>query len=206
MNNIGFVCSGDGSHLASFEDYAGYIDRMIYIQELDQFDLHDFRALVVPDFSDREALDRHSAQLNDYLAKGGFLSVFEPNRADMWISVAELEWFDRKAKDWLYWTKPGGRLEVYYPTPQHSLARAMPVEDMSWHFFGAYRLPPGATPILNLDEDEGCLMFDLPLDGGGRLLVSTIDPHAHNGHRFMPATTRFLNRFYPWLLSEVSVG
>lgn len=40
--------------------------------------------------------------------------------------------------------------------------------------------------------------------GTGRLIASTIDPHTHHGRRFMPATTRFLNGFYPWLKAEVS--
>ena len=67
------------------------------------------------------------------------------------------------------------------------------------HFFGAFEFMEGARPVLNLDNDEGCLMFDQEIPGGGRLIATTIDPHSHHGHRFMPATTRFLNRFYPWL-------
>jgi hypothetical protein len=83
------------------------------------------------------------------------------------------------------------------------MARAIPLADMCWHFFGAFRLPTDATPILNLDNDEGCLVYDQPVPGGGRLIASTIDPHTHHGRRFMPATTRFLNGFYPWLKREV---
>jgi hypothetical protein len=47
-------------------------------------------------------------------------------------------------------------------------------------------------------------MFDYELPGGGRLLATTIDPHTHHGRRFMPATTRFLTRFYPWLRETVA--
>lgn len=34
------------------------------------------------------------------------------------------------------------------------MARAIPLADMCWHFFGACRFPKNATPILNLDNDE----------------------------------------------------
>ena len=117
--------------------------------------------------------------------------------------VVEVQWFSRETEDWKWWMKPGGRMEAYQPNPDHSMARAIPLSDMCWHFFGAFRLPDGATPILNLDNDEGCLMYDQAVAGGGRLIASTIDPHTHHGRRFMPATTRFLNGFYPWLKREV---
>lgn len=201
---IGYVCSGSDSHLATFEDFSGYIEEMIYIQELDQHDLSRFGAVVVPDFSDQEALRRHARQLNAYLAGGGFLVAFEPVRMDTWIDVVDIPWSERTCKDWKWWMKPGGRLEVYQPEPKHPMAKTIPLADMSWHFFGCFGPIAGARQILNLDDDEGCLMFDLALPAGGRLIGSTIDPHSHNGHRFMPATTRFLRRFYPWLKAEIS--
>jgi hypothetical protein len=43
------------------------------------------------------------------------------------------------------------------------------------------------------------------LEGGGRLMLSTLDPHLHNGERFMPATTRVLRLFYPWLNRELGI-
>lgn len=201
---IGYVCSGSDSHLATFEDFAGYLDQMIYLREIASYDLNLFGAVVIPDFSDQSLLHRHSRQLNAYLADGGFLIVFEPVRMDTWIDVVDIPWFERPTADWKWWMKPGGRLEVYQPEPKHPLAEAIPVEDMSWHFFGAFQFFDGARPILNLDGDEGCLMFDYRTQGGGRLIGATIDPHSHNGHRFMPATTRFLQRFYPWLKAEIA--
>jgi len=36
-------------------------------------------------------------------------------------------------------------------------------------------------------------------------MVSTLDPHVHNGARFMPATTRFLRAIYPWLNRELGI-
>ena len=57
---------------------------------------------------------------------------------------------------------------------------------------------------LNLDNDAGSLFLDFKnLPNGGRLIVTSLDPHHHNGHRFMPATTAFLIKFYPWLNKEM---
>jgi len=203
MQDIGFICSGDGAQLQCFEDYRDYLDAMLYLPELERYDLTAFRAVVVPDFSNQDQLRRHGPRFDSYLRGGGFLVVFEPNRMDEWLSAARVQWFARETEDWKWWMRPGGRMEAYQPTPLHSMARAIPLADMCWHFFGAFRLPDGAVPILNLDGDEGCLMYEQQLEGNGRLLASTIDPHTHHGRRFMPATTRFLNGFYPWLKAEV---
>jgi hypothetical protein len=203
---IGFVSSGDGAHLQCFEDFSALIDAEIYLRTLDGIDLATFAAIVVPDFSNQDLLHRHSRQISDYLAGGGLLVVFEPNRMHEWLEGAEVQWFARETEDWKWWMRPGGRMEAYQPEPLHPMARAIPLADMCWHFFGAFRLPEGARPILNLDDDEGCLIYDQLLPGGGRLIASTIDPHTHHGRRFMPATTRFLNGFYPWLKREVSRG
>ena len=63
--------------------------------------------------------------------------------------------------------KPGGRMEAYQPQPKHPMAQAIGLEAMCWHFFGAFRFADGAAPILNLDNDEGCMMYDQRLPGGG---------------------------------------
>lgn len=202
MKDIGFITSGDGAHLQCAIDYRAWIDDEIYLRRLDRADLTNYRAIVVPDFSNQDLLRRHARQLNDYLEGGGFLIVFEPNRMDEWLDCTEVQWFSRETEDWKWWMKPGGRMEAYQPEPKHPMAEAIPLADMCWHFFGAFRLPADAAPILNLDNDEGCLVYDQTV-GRGRLIASTIDPHTHHGRRFMPATTRFLNGFYPWLKREV---
>lgn len=203
MKDIGFVTSGDGAQLQCFRDFERYLDEEIYLRHLDRVDLSQFKSVVIPDFSNQALLRAHARQLNDYLARGGFLIVFEPNRMDEWLDVVEVQWFSRETEDWKWWMRPDGRMEAYQPAPHHSMAEAIPLADMCWHFFGAFRIPENATPILNLDNDEGGLIYDQTLAGGGRLIASTIDPHTHHGRRFMPATTRFLNGFYPWLKAEV---
>jgi hypothetical protein len=203
VKDIGFVTSGDGEKLQCYLDFREYIDDELYLRTLDRVDLADYRAVVIPDFSNQDLLRRHARQISDYLGNGGFLIVFEPNRMDEWLDAVEVQWFSRETEDWKWWMKPGGRMEAYQPEPLHPMAQAILLKDMCWHFFGAFRLPVGAMPILNLDNDEGCLIYDQKVGRNGRLIASTVDPHTHHGRRFMPATTRFLNGFYPWLKAEV---
>ena len=123
MKDIGFIMSGDGSQLATYEDYAAYLDDSIYLRTVDKADLTAYRAIVIPDFSNQQLLRHHARQINDYLDQGGFLIVFEPNRMDQWLDVVEVPWFERETEDWKWWTVPGGRLEVYQPEPKHPMTR-----------------------------------------------------------------------------------
>jgi hypothetical protein len=100
LKDIGFITSGDGAQLQCYRDYQAYLDAELYLRTLDKVDLTGFRAIVVPDFSNQDLLRRHARQLNDYLAGGGFLIVFEPNRMDEWLDVVEVQWFSRETEDW----------------------------------------------------------------------------------------------------------
>ncbi|ARQ61906.1 UNVERIFIED_ORG: hypothetical protein GGE64_002738 [Rhizobium etli] len=93
-----------------------------------------------------------------------------------------------------------------FSEPHHPITESMPLSHMSWHWGGSYNVPESARSILEIDDGRGSLFLDFPaLPGGGRLLLSTLDPHSHNGQRFMPATTRCLRSFYPWLNRELSI-
>lgn len=197
--SVGFVSRGDGAHLNCYDDFQAYLDEMIYVRDIQPDSLKKHAAIVVPDFNNTAALRKNAAIFNDYLRAGGFLIVFGPNRIQSWIDVAPIKWFNRPTDNWKWFMEPGGRMEAYQPHPEHPMAQAIPLEDMCWHYFGAFEFLSGAVPVLNLDDDEGCLVFDYAVPGGGRLIATTIDPHTHHGRRFMPATTRFLTKFYPWL-------
>jgi len=122
-----------------------------------------------------------------------------------WIDIPGLEWTPGNCRDWLWWTK-GERLEVRLSEPHHPITESMPLSHMSWHWGGSYNVPEGARSILEIDDGRGSLFLDFPvLPGGGRLLLTTLDPHSHNGQRFMPVTTRFLQSFYPWLNRELGI-
>jgi|TARA_R100000908_G_C3643589_1_gene78648 hypothetical protein len=47
--------------------------------------------------------------------------------------------------------------------------------------------------------DLGSVLYDDTVTTPGRMIVTTLDPMYHHGSHFMPATTRFLDGFLPWL-------
>ena len=203
---IAFLTWGNGSQIRSFHDFGHYLDDMLYLRDLHRHDLSRYAAIVVPDAMDSEAVRVHARALNDYVRQGGFLVVFGGRDTAEWIDVVDLEWRPIHARDWLWWTKPGGRLEIHQPEPRHQICDTIPLRDMGWHWSGVFALNEQAISALNLDDDSASLFLDFDrLPGGGRLIVSTLDPHVHNGERFMPATTRFLKSFYPWLNRELGI-
>ncbi len=206
QKKIAFLTWGNSSQIRSFQDFNRYLDDMLYVRELDRHDLSQYAAIVVPDPMDGPTIARQSKALNDYVRQGGFLVVFGGKHVAEWIDVVKLDWRPVHARDWLYWTKPGGRLEIHQPEPHHPICDSIPLRDMSWHWAGVFGLDARATSALNHDEEAASLFLDFAdLPGGGRLIVTTLDPHVHNGERFMPATRRFLDGFYPWLNREVGI-
>jgi hypothetical protein len=201
---IAYIHWGNSWQLRSFQDFRHYIDDLIYINDLPTVDLSSYAAVIMPDAMDAAAAHPHAQQLNAYLKGGGFLIVCLQGYAD-WIDIPGLEWTPGNCRDWLWWTK-GEKLEVRLSEPHHPITENMPLAHMSWHWGGSYNVPEGARSILETDDGRGSLFLDFPaLPGGGRLLLSTLDPHSHNGQRFMPATTRFLRSFYPWLNRELGI-
>lgn len=203
---IAYLTWGNGSQIRSYQDFSYYIDELIYIRNLEQYVLFDYAAIVVPDGMNIEELSKQAKRLNDYVRLGGFLIIFHLGGVHEWLDVVDLSWQPIHIQDWLWWQKPGKVPEIYQPDPKHPICNHIPLPDMQWHWGGVYDLHPQAISALNLENDQGCLFLDFQnLEGGGRLIVSTLDPHLHNGERFMPATTRFLRNFYPWLNQEVGI-
>ena len=201
---IAYVHWGNSWQLRSFQDFRHYIDDLIYIHDLPRVDLSLYAAVVVPDAMDAAAVQPYAPQLNAYLKGGGFLVVCLQGHAD-WLDIPGLTWTPGNCRDWLWWTK-GEKLEVRFSVPHHPITESVPLSHMSWHWGGSYNIPEGARSILEIDDGRGSLFLDFPsLPGGGRLLLATLDPHSHNGQRFMPATTRFIQSFYPWLNRQLGI-
>ncbi len=201
---IAYIHWGNSWQLRSFQDFRHHLDDLIYIHDLPTVDLSAYAAVVMPDAMDAGAPRAYAEQLNAYRHGGGFLVVFLQGHAS-WLDVKGLEWTPGNCRDWLWWTK-GERLEVSLTEPHHPITESLPLSHMSWHWGGSYNVPEGARSILEIDGGGGSLFLDFPsLPGGGRLLLATLDPHSHNGQRFMPATTRFLQSFYPWLNRELGI-
>jgi hypothetical protein len=72
--DIGFVTSGDGAQLQCYRDYQAYLDAELYLRCLDQVDLTDFKAIVIPDFSHPDLLRRTRGRSTTIWPKAAFSS------------------------------------------------------------------------------------------------------------------------------------
>ena len=141
---IAFLTWGNGSQIRSFHDFNHLLDDMLYLGDLERHDLSQYAAVVVPDAMDSEAVRAHAGALNTYVRQGGFLVVFGGKDTAEWIDVVELEWKPIHARDWLWWTKPGTRLEIHQPEPRHPISDSIPLREMGWHWSGVFGLHPAA--------------------------------------------------------------
>ena len=56
MKKIAYLTWGAASQITSFQDFARYLDEMIYLRELETHDLARYAAVVVPDGTDSVAI------------------------------------------------------------------------------------------------------------------------------------------------------
>ena len=58
MKKIAYLTWGCASQLTSYQDYAKYLDEMIYLRELETHDLSRYAAVVLPDGMDSAGIRR----------------------------------------------------------------------------------------------------------------------------------------------------
>lgn len=180
--------------------FGRYFDRVIYLPDFDQEPLDQTEALYVTSRSNPNLLRRHETRLRRYLADGGTLVVMGECEAHTWLP---LSWTYTETNFW-WWLEPGASLGLSNPAPDHPLMERMALRDATWHYHGYFTPATGATSIVDCAEGGSILLEDRTNFGAGRLLATTLDPCYHHGSFFMPAATRFLDRFLPWLRDTIA--
>ncbi len=183
--------------------YRGQFDRVVYAPDLTAADLEGVDTLIVPDRLSPTLLRRHRDLLNAFPATAGrTLVVMGENDVPSWLDGAV--WSPRPTNFW-WWLDQGAVPPHQFPAPDHPLFGHIRPADAIWHFHGVLQPPPGATVLVAVPADldgrdgGGALLYEDRATRPGRLIVATLDPFYHHGSRFMPATTRFLDGFLPWL-------
>jgi hypothetical protein len=100
--------------------------------------------------------------------------------------------------NWWWWLDPHGDLGVSITKSDHPLFERLTLRDITWHLHGFFDPLPGAE-ILAVGPGERAILYVDEVTTSGRMIVTSLDPFFHHGHHFMPATTRFLDGFLPWL-------
>ncbi|MAM10491.1 MAG: hypothetical protein CML23_08520 [Rhizobiaceae bacterium] len=134
----------------------------------------------------RPVIDRH-------LAAGGTVVALGESLSHLWLpNVA----FTRTPTNWWWWLEPGADLGVTIADPAHPLMAGMSDRDVTWHLHGFFEPPEGAE-VLARDGEGHAIFYIDAVSTPGRMIISSLDPMFHHGSHFMPATTRFLDRFIP---------
>jgi len=182
-------------HRSLYEDrYRGFFDRIVYAPELAQADLSDVDVLIVSCRTDPAVLVPQGAAIRRLLDQGKTVVAMGSTGAQQWLPA--VAWTDLPTNFW--WWKEGGTLGLEVQAPSHPLFGHIGLADATWHYHGQYAPPQGAQSLIGV-TGEGSVFYEDRVTTPGCMLVTALDPMYHHGSYFMPATTRFLDGFLPYL-------
>ena len=181
--------------------YRQHIDDIVYLLDLPGTDLSQFDAVMIPDRMHPHRLMRSKQQFAEYLNGGGTIVAFGEQPVPLLPGVI---WTARPTNFW-WWLDPNERSGLVVKQPDHSLFDYLSLDDCTWHQHGFFSPLPGTETLVAL-EDGGSILYIDRVSTPGTLVVTTLDPIAHFGSYFMPATERFLDGFLPWVRAELLKG
>lgn len=194
---IAFIDGGTYYHHATYHDpqFQPLFSRNIYICDLPDADLSDVDCLYIASRQNPADLLIARETITRFLSQGKLVIVMGECGVEQWLD--RVRWQSGETNFW-WWLEenadPGLRLKA----PQHGLFRYISLKDATWHHHGSFVVPPDATSLIDA-EGEGSILYETRLPGGGRMLLTTLDPCYHHGSYFMPNTTRFITGLLNWL-------
>lgn len=182
--------------------FADAFDRIVYVRDLPEADLCGIDVLIVTCRTDPAALRPAFARLRAFLAAGGTLVAMGSTGPHLWLPG--VAWTDTPTNFW--WWKEGGELGLEPAEPDDPFFVHVPFEDTIWHHHGFFAPPASATSLVDARGLGSVLYVDQTSFAPGTLVATTLDPFYHHGSHFMPATTRFITGFLPWLRTDPRLG
>jgi hypothetical protein len=191
------VHAGAAYHCESLEGrrFSGYFDALVRPERLAEIDLSRFKILLVPCRTNPERLEPHAGLIKSFLERGGTVVAMGETEPQLWLPEV---CFTPQQTNYWWWLEPGASLGLRITRPDHRLFRCIGPIDIAWHLHGWFDPPEGAVSLIDNAEGRSILYID-EVTTGGRMIVTSLDPFYHHGSHFMPATTRFLDGFLPWL-------
>jgi hypothetical protein len=179
--------------------YAHHFDRLVRPEDLTSVDLAEHAVVFIPCRTPADRLAPHAAQLRAYLDQGGTI-----------VSTGETNWdvflpgiaFAPQPTNWWWWLTPGADLGVRIAAPGHTLFNRLGQDALTWHLHGWFD-PPDGVDVLAVNGEGKPILYVDEVTTPGRMIITSLDPCFHHGSHFMPATTRFLDGFLPWMREEL---
>ena len=184
-------------HIESFETprYAGYFDRLVRPEDLAAERLEDHAVVVIPCRTPADRMDAHRQRLSAYLDNGGTIVATGESESQLFLPGIV---FTPQPTDFWWWLTPGADLGVRIAKPEHPLFARLTQRDITWHLHGWFDVPEGAE-VLAVNGEGNPILYVDEVTTRGRMVITSLDPFFHHGSHFMPATTRFLDGFLPWM-------
>lgn len=191
-------------HIESLETerYGYHFDQLVRPEDLADLRLEDFNVVLIPCRAPADRLIPCAARLRAYLDQGGTVIATGESRSDLWLPGIE---FTEQPTNYWWWLEKDGDLGVRVSRPRHSLFKYLNEADVTWHLHGWFNAPDGAEVLAVNAEGKPILYVD-EVTTNGRMIITSLDPFYHHGSRFMPATTRFLDGFLPWMRKELDLS
>ena len=197
------VDGGTYFHHATLSDarFSSYFDDLIYAPELAvKLDWMEADCLFVTSRQDPVLMQSVRQPIADFLAAGKTIVAMGESQAETW--VPGVVWHNAEVNFW-WWLTSGADSGLRSGAPDHPLFKHLTLADATWHQHGYLDAPPGATSLVNRAAG-GSILYEDCVTTPGRIIATTLDPCYHHGSNFMPATTRFLTGFLPWLHASLT--
>lgn len=184
-------------HIESLEGprYAPHFDRLVRPDDLDSERLEDHAVILIPCRTPADRMEPHRQRLRRYLDQGG--TVVATGESESQLFLPGIRFTPQPTNFW-WWLTPGADLGVRIAKPVHPLFARLTQRDLTWHLHGWFEPPDGAE-VLAVDGEGRAILYVDEVTTWGRMVVTSLDPFYHHGSHFMPATTRFLDGFLPWV-------
>jgi len=184
-------------HIESFEGprYAHYFDRLVRPEALAAERLEDHAVVLIPCRTPSDRMAPHAARIRAYLDNGG--TVIATGESEFSEFLPDIVFTPQPTNFW-WWLTPGADLGVRIAKPDHALFRRLSQRDVTWHLHGWFD-PPAGVEVLAVNAEGKPILYIDEISTAGRMIVTSLDPFYHHGSHFMPATTRFLDGFLPWM-------
>ncbi|MBP1843262.1 hypothetical protein J2046_001516 [Rhizobium petrolearium] len=179
--------------------YAHYFDRLVRPEDLSGEDLAEHAVVFIPCRTPADRLAPHADQFRAYLDQGGTIVATGETALEVFLHGIT---FTPQPTNWWWWLTPGADLGVRIASPDHSLFGRLGERDLTWHLHGWFD-PPDGSQVLAINGEGKPIFYVDEVTTPGRMIITSLDPCFHHGSHFMPATTRFLDGFLPWMREEL---